>query len=232
MAWEGVAGAVEAARLSKQQIVESEHLMKALLEQKDGLARRIFSKAGIDNTSVLRATDDFIAKQPKVTGDTSGPVVGQSFTLILDKAMRYKKEYGDEFVSVEHMLRAFTADKRFGQQLFEDLQIGENELKEAISAVRGSQRVTDQNPEGKFQALEKYGIDMTELARRGKLDPVIGRDDEVRRCIQILCRRTKNNPVIIGEPGVGKTAIAEGLAQRIVRGDVPEPLQNRKVLIF
>ncbi|KAF7089027.1 hypothetical protein CFC21_092082 [Triticum aestivum] len=230
MAWEGVAGAVEAARLSKQQIVESEHLMKALLEQKDGLARRIFSKAGIDNTSVLRATDDFIAKQPKVSGDTSGPVVGQSFTLILDKAMKYKKEYGDEFVSVEHMLRAFTADKRFGQQLFEDLQIGENELKEAISAVRGSQRVTDQNPEGKFQALEKYGIDMTELARRGKLDPVIGRDDEVRRCIQILCRRTKNNPVIIGEPGVGKTAIAEGLAQRIVRGDVPEPLQNRKLI--
>ncbi|KAM3240495.1 hypothetical protein ACQJBY_053905 [Aegilops geniculata] len=230
MAWEGVAGAVEAARLSKHQIVESEHLMKALLEQKDGLARRIFSKAGIDNTSVLRATDDFIAKQPKVSGDTSGPVVGQSFTLILDKAMKYKKEYGDEFVSVEHMLRAFTADKRFGQQLFEDLQIGENELKEAISAVRGSQRVTDQNPEGKFQALEKYGIDMTELARRGKLDPVIGRDDEVRRCIQILCRRTKNNPVIIGEPGVGKTAIAEGLAQRIVRGDVPEPLQNRKLI--
>ncbi|EMS45718.1 Chaperone protein ClpB 2 [Triticum urartu] len=243
MAWEGVAGAVEAARLSKQQIVESEHLMKALLEQKDGLARRIFSKAGIDNTSVLRATDDFIAKQPKVlalfmvvkfdksvSGDTSGPVVGQSFTLILDKAIKYKKEYGDEFVSVEHMLRAFTADKRFGQQLFEDLQIGENELKEAISAVRGSQRVTDQNPEGKFQALEKYGIDMTELARRGKLDPVIGRDDEVRRCIQILCRRTKNNPVIIGEPGVGKTAIAEGLAQRIVRGDVPEPLQNRKLI--
>ncbi|KQJ93681.1 chaperone protein ClpB3, mitochondrial [Brachypodium distachyon] len=230
MAWEGVVGAVEAARLSKQQIVESEHLMKALLEQKDGLARRIFSKAGLDNTSVLQATDDFISRQPKVGGDTSGPIVGPNFTLILDNARKHKKEYGDEFVSVEHILRAFTSDKRFGQQLFRDLKISENELKEAISAIRGSQRVTDQNPEGKFQALEKYGIDMTELARRGKLDPVIGRDDEVRRCIQILCRRTKNNPVIIGEPGVGKTAIAEALAQRIVRGDVPEPLQNRKLI--
>uniref|UniRef100_A0A0D9YNB3 Clp R domain-containing protein n=1 Tax=Oryza glumipatula TaxID=40148 RepID=A0A0D9YNB3_9ORYZ len=230
MAWEGVVGAVDAARMSKQQVVEAEHLMKALLEQKDGLARRIFSKAGIDNTSVLQATDEFISRQPKVVGDTSGPIIGSSFVSILDNARKHKKEYADEFVSVEHILRAFTEDKRFGQQLFRDLKIGENELKEAISAVRGSQRVTDQNPEGKYQALEKYGIDMTELARRGKLDPVIGRDDEVRRCIQILCRRTKNNPVIIGEPGVGKTAIAEGLAQRIVRGDVPEPLQNRKLI--
>lgn len=230
MAWEGIVGAVDAARLSKQQIVESEHLMKALLEQKDGLARRIFSKAGIDNTSVLQATDDFISRQPKVVGDTTGPIIGSSFVSILDNAKKHKKEYGDEFVSVEHILQAFTSDKRFGQQLFKDLKIVENDLKEAISAVRGSQRVTDQNPEGKYQALEKYGIDLTESARRGKLDPVIGRDDEVRRCIQILCRRTKNNPVIIGEPGVGKTAIAEGLAQRIVRGDVPEPLMNRRLI--
>nr|CAB3445852.1 unnamed protein product [Digitaria exilis] len=230
MAWEGIVGAVDAARSSKQQIVESEHLMKALLEQKDGLARRIFSKAGIDNTSVLQATDDFISRQPKVVGDTSGPVIGSSFVSILDNAKKHKKEYGDEFVSVEHILQAFASDKRFGQQLFKDLKIVENDIKEAISAVRGSQRVTDQNPEGKYQALEKYGIDLTESARRGKLDPVIGRDDEVRRCIQILCRRTKNNPVIIGEPGVGKTAIAEGLAQRIVRGDVPEPLMNRRLI--
>uniref|UniRef100_K3YPM3 Clp R domain-containing protein n=1 Tax=Setaria italica TaxID=4555 RepID=K3YPM3_SETIT len=230
MAWEGIVGAVDAARLSKQQIVESEHLMKALLEQKDGLARRIFSKAGVDNTSVLQATDEFISRQPKVSGDTSGPIIGSSFVSILDSAKKHKKEYGDEFVSVEHILQAFTSDKRFGQQLFKDLKIMENDLKEAISAVRGSQRVTDQNPEGKYQALEKYGIDLTESARRGKLDPVIGRDDEVRRCIQILCRRTKNNPVIIGEPGVGKTAIAEGLAQRIVRGDVPEPLMNRRLI--
>ncbi|KAL4181816.1 hypothetical protein AMTRI_Chr12g239350 [Amborella trichopoda] len=230
MAWEGLIDAVEAARQNKQQIVESEHLMKAILEQKDGLARRIFTKAGIDNTSVLQATDQFIYQQPKVTGDTGGPRVGPNLMALLDKARKYKKEMGDEFLSVEHLVLAFNFDKRFGQQLFKNLQLGEKELKDAISAVRGNQRVTDQNPEGKYEALEKYGNDLTELARRGKLDPVIGRDDEIRRCIQILCRRTKNNPVIIGEPGVGKTAIAEGLAQRIVRGDVPEPLMNRKLI--
>ncbi|XP_050268287.1 LOW QUALITY PROTEIN: chaperone protein ClpB4, mitochondrial [Quercus robur] len=230
MAWEGLVDAVNAARASKQQVVESEHLMKALLEQKDGLARRIFTKAGLDNTSVLQATDDFISKQPKVVGDTSGPIMGSYLTILLDNSHKHKKEMGDDFVSVEHLVLAFYSDKRFGKKLFSDLQLSEKDLKDAVSAVRGSQRVTDQNPEGKYEALEKYGNDLTELARRGKLDPVIGRDDEIRRCIQILSRRTKNNPVIIGEPGVGKTAIAEGLAQRIVRGDVPEPLLNRKLI--
>ncbi|KAK9149817.1 hypothetical protein Scep_008574 [Stephania cephalantha] len=230
MAWEGLVGAVESARVSRQQVVESEHLMKALLEQKDGLARRVFTKAGLDNTSVLRATDEFIDQQPKVGGDTSGPMMGTHLVALIDNAKKYKKEFGDDFLSVEHFLLALSSDKRFGQQLFKNLQLGEKQLKEAIHAVRGNQRVTDQNPEGKYEALEKYGNDLTELARRGKLDPVIGRDDEIRRCIQILCRRTKNNPVIIGEPGVGKTAIAEGLAQRIIRGDVPEPLLNRKLI--
>ncbi|KAF6147268.1 hypothetical protein GIB67_013089 [Kingdonia uniflora] len=230
MAWEGIVGAVDAARLNKQQVVESEHLMKALLEQKDGLARRIFTKAGIDNTSVLQATDDFINQQPKVTGGTSGPVLGPQFQSLLENARKHKKEFGDDFLSVEHLVLAFSSDKRFGQQLFKMLQLSEKELKDAIQSVRGNNRVTNQNPEGKYEALEKYGNDLTELARRGKLDPVIGRDDEIRRCIQILSRRTKNNPVIIGEPGVGKTAIAEGLAQRIVRGDVPETLLNRKLI--
>lgn len=230
MAWEGIVGAVDAARTSKQQVVETEHLMRALLEQKDGLARRIFTKAGLDNTSVLHATDEFISKQPKVMGDTSGPILGSNLRSLLDAARKHKKDMGDSFVSVEHLLLAFPSDKRFGQQLFKNLQLSEKDLKDAVQAVRGSQRVTDQNPEGKYEALEKYGSDLTELARRGKLDPVIGRDDEIRRCIQILSRRTKNNPVIIGEPGVGKTAIAEGLAQRIIRGDVPEPLLNRRLI--
>ncbi|KAL3497298.1 hypothetical protein ACH5RR_040030 [Cinchona calisaya] len=230
MAWEGLTGAVEAARATKQQVVETEHLMKALLEQKDGLARRIFTKAGLDNTSVLQATEEFISQQPKVTGDTSGPILSSNLSSLLDAARKHKREMGDSFVSVEHLLLAFTSDKRFGQMIFRNLQLSEKSLTDAVNAVRGSQRVTDQNPEGKYEALEKYGNDLTELARRGKLDPVIGRDDEIRRCIQILCRRTKNNPVIIGEPGVGKTAIAEGLAQRIVRGDVPEPLLNRKLI--
>lgn len=230
MALEGIVGAVEAARTSKQQVVDTEHLMKALLEQKDGLARRIFTKAGLDNTSVLQETDSFISQQPKVVGDTSGPILGSHLSSLLENTKKHKKEMGDSFVSVEHMLLAFFSDKRFGEKLFRDLQLTEKALKDAVNAVRGSQRVTDQNPEGKYEALDKYGNDLTELARRGKLDPVIGRDDEIRRCIQILSRRTKNNPVIIGEPGVGKTAIAEGLAQRIVRGDVPEPLMNRKLI--
>lgn len=230
MAWEGVVGAVEAARLSKQQIVETEHLIKALLEQKDGLARRILTKAGLDNSSVLQAIDDFISKQPKVVGDTSGPILGTHLGSLLERARKHKKEMGDDFVSVEHLVLAFHSDPRFGRQLFQTFNLSEKDLKDSIQAVRGSQKVTDQNPEGKYEALEKYGSDLTELARRGKLDPVIGRDDEIRRCIQILSRRTKNNPVIIGEPGVGKTAIAEGLAQRIIRGDVPEPLMNRKLI--
>ncbi|CDP18785.1 unnamed protein product [Coffea canephora] len=230
MAWDGVVGAVDAARANKQQVVETEHLMKALLEQKDGLARRIFTKAGLDNTSVLQAAEEFISQQPKVTGDTSGPILGSSLSSLLDAAQKHKKDMGDSFVSVEHLLLSFTSDNRFGQMLFRNLQLTEKALRDAVTAVRGSQRVTDQNPEGKYEALEKYGNDLTELARRGKLDPVIGRDDEIRRCVQILCRRTKNNPVIIGEPGVGKTAIAEGLAQRIVRGDVPEPLLDRKLI--
>ncbi|GAB2284960.1 Chaperone protein ClpB3, chloroplastic [Dionaea muscipula] len=230
MAWEGIVGALEAARANNQQIVEPEHLMKALLEQKDGLARRILTKSGLDNSSVLQFVDDFISKQPKVTGGTSGPILGPHFTSLLDRARKYMKEFSDQYVSVEHLLLACYSDQRFGQQLFKNFQLSEKDLREAIKAVRGSQHVTDQNPEGKYEALEKYGNDLTELARRGKLDPVIGRDDEIRRCIQILCRRTKNNPVIIGEPGVGKTAIAEGLAQRIVRGDVPEPLMNRKLI--
>ncbi|XP_047970649.1 chaperone protein ClpB3, mitochondrial-like isoform X2 [Salvia hispanica] len=230
MAWDGILGAVDAAKDSKHQVVETEHLMKALLEQKDGLARRIFTKAGVDNTSLLQSTHDFISQQPKVSGDTTGPIVGPHFTSLLENARKCKKQMGDSFLSVEHLVLSFPSDKRFGQKLLANLQLTDKALKDAVDAVRGSQRVTDQNPEGKYEALEKYGNDLTELARRGKLDPVIGRDDEIRRCIQILSRRTKNNPVIIGEPGVGKTAIAEGLAQRIVRGDVPEPLLNRKLI--
>ncbi|KAM0059749.1 putative ClpA/B family, AAA+ ATPase domain, ATPase, AAA-type, core, Clp, repeat (R) [Helianthus debilis subsp. tardiflorus] len=229
MAWEGIVGASDAALRNKQQIIESEHLMKALLEQKDGLARRILTKAGLDNTSVLQATDNFIAQQPKVS-DPSNPRLGTSLGSLLENARKFKKQMGDDFLSVEHLVLAFSSDTRFGKQLFTSLNLSEKSLKEAVEAVRGNQKVTDQNPEGKYEALDKYGNDLTELARKGKLDPVIGRDDEIRRCIQILSRRTKNNPVIIGEPGVGKTAIAEGLAQRIVRGDVPEPLKNRKLI--
>ncbi|KAL5999262.1 Chaparone protein ClpB2 [Asimina triloba] len=231
MAWQAIVSSPEVAKESKHQIVETEHLMKALLEQKNGLARRIFSKAGVDNTRLLEATDKFIERQPKVLGETAGSMLGRDLEAVIQKSREHKREYGDSFVSVEHLVLAFAQDKRFGKQLFKDFQISPKTLTSAVQAIRGTQKgLLVADPEGKYEALEKYGKDLTAMARDGKLDPVIGRDDEIRRCIQILSRRTKNNPVLIGEPGVGKTAISEGLAQRIVEGDVPQALMNRKLI--
>ncbi|KAG6741789.1 hypothetical protein POTOM_055068 [Populus tomentosa] len=230
MAWQGIVSSPDVAKENKHQIVETEHLMKVLLEQKNGLARRIFSKVGVDNTRLLEATDKFIQRQPKVLSDSAGSMLGRDLEALIQRAREYKKEYGDSFISVEHLVLAFTQDQRFGKQLFKDFQISLQTLKPAIESIRGRQSVIDQDPEGKYEALEKYGKDLTAMAKAGKLDPVIGRDDEIRRCIQILSRRTKNNPVLIGEPGVGKTAISEGLAQRIVEGDVPQALMNRKLI--
>ncbi|CAA6657424.1 unnamed protein product [Spirodela intermedia] len=230
MAWQALVASPEVAKESKHQIVETEHLMKALLEQKNGLARRIFSKAGVDNTRLLEATDKFIQRQPKVYGESSGSMLGRDLEALIQRARDFKKKYGDSFVSVEHLVLAYAEDQRFGKQLLKDFQISFNTLSTSVKDIRGRQNVMDQDPEGKYESLEKYGKDLTAMARSGKLDPVIGRDDEIRRCIQILSRRTKNNPVLIGEPGVGKTAISEGLAQRIVQGDVPQALMNRRLI--
>ncbi|XP_057768646.1 chaperone protein ClpB3, chloroplastic [Salvia miltiorrhiza] len=230
MAWQAIVSSPEEAKSNKHQIVETEHLMKALLEQKNGLARRIFSKAGVDNTRLLDATEKYIQRQPKVLGDSAGSMLGRDLEGLIQRAREYKKEFGDSFVSVEHLVLGFAEDNRFGKQLFKDFQLSLKTVKDAIQSIRGKQTVIDQDPEGKYEALEKYGKDLTAMARAGKLDPVIGRDDEIRRCIQILSRRTKNNPVLIGEPGVGKTAISEGLAQRIVQGDVPQALMNRRLI--
>ncbi|CAI0388267.1 unnamed protein product [Linum tenue] len=230
MAWQAIVSCPDVAKENKHQIVETEHLMKSLLEQKNGLARRIFSKVGVDNTRLLEATDKFIQRQPKVLGESAGSMLGRDLEGLIQRAREYKKEYGDSFISVEHLVLAFAQDQRFGRQLFKDFQISLAPLKSAVESIRGRQSVIDQDPEGKYEALDKYGKDLTAMARAGKLDPVIGRDDEIRRCIQILSRRTKNNPVLIGEPGVGKTAISEGLAQRIVQGDVPQALMNRKLI--
>jgi ATP-dependent Clp protease ATP-binding subunit ClpB len=228
-AWEAIVRTPDIAKQAQQQQLESEHLMKSLLEQ-DGLATSVFNKLGADVQRMRDRTGDYINRQPKISGAGGSVYLGRSLDTLLDRAEQYRKDYGDEFISIEHLLLAYAKDERFGRALLQEFKIDEKKLRTTIDEIRGSQKVTDQNPEGKYQALEKYGRDLTEAARQGKLDPVIGRDDEIRRTIQILSRRTKNNPVLIGEPGVGKTAIAEGLAQRIVSGDVPQSLKDRKLI--
>lgn len=227
-AFAAIAQTPDLAKQAQHQQIESEILMKALLEQ-EGLSSSILNKAGVNVQQLRDRTEQFINRQPKVSG-TSSVYLGRTVDTLLDRADAYRKEYADEYISVEHLLLGFAKDDRFGKGLFQELKLTEQKLKETISQVRGSQKVTDQNPEGKYQSLEKYGRDLTQAAREGKLDPVIGRDDEIRRTIQILSRRTKNNPVLIGEPGVGKTAIAEGLAQRIIAGDVPQSLKDRQLI--
>ncbi|MBD2569270.1 ATP-dependent chaperone ClpB [Anabaena lutea] len=228
-AWEAIAHTPDVVKQYQQQQLESEHLMKALLEQ-DGLTTPILTKAGVNLQKLRDRTDQFILRQPKVSGSSTSVYLGKSLDTLLDRADAYRKEFKDEYISVEHLLLGYAKDDRFGKSLFQEFGLEESKLKNIIKQIRGSQKVTDQSPEGKYQSLEKYGRDLTDAARKGQLDPVIGRDDEIRRTIQILSRRTKNNPVLIGEPGVGKTAIAEGLAQRIVAGDVPQSLKDRTLI--
>jgi ATP-dependent Clp protease ATP-binding subunit ClpB len=228
-AWEAIVRTPEIVKQAQQQQIESESLMMALLEQ-DGLASSIFNKAGVNVQRLRDRTEEFIKRQPKLSNPSSSVYLGRSLDTLLDQAENFRKQLGDDFISIEHMLLAYPQDDRFGKALLAEFGLDERKLKEVVEQIRGSQKVTDQNPEGKYASLEKYGRDLTQLARQGKLDPVIGRDDEIRRTIQILSRRTKNNPVLIGEPGVGKTAIAEGLAQRIIARDVPESLRDRQLI--
>eukprot|EP01035_Chromulina_nebulosa_P018228 gene18228-23897_t len=229
--WDSIAKLPQYATKYSVQFIESPLLLKALIDDgPGGLTQRIISKAGYDANKFDRRLEDYLKAQNKVTGSDSNKLAGKSLLDTITKASELKNEFGDQFISIEHLLLALASADGQAKKLFSDANINYQKLLEATNAIRGSNKVTSRNPENKYEALQKYSRDLTEAAAEGKLDPVIGRDEEIRRTIQILSRRTKNNPILIGEPGVGKTAIAEGLAQRIVRGDVPETLKGRKLL--
>jgi ATP-dependent Clp protease ATP-binding subunit ClpB len=233
-AQESIGEAQQMANSYNHQEIKEEHLLLALINQKDGVVPSILQKLEVNLEEIKAKLEGILESIPRVYGDSGGQqYMGSNLNNVLDTALQEARKVKDEFVSTEHLLIALSETKgsRVGDLLKEN-EITKDRIYQALQNIRGSQRVTDQNPEEKYQALEKYARDLTELARRGKLDPVIGRDDEIRKVMQVLSRRTKNNPVLIGEPGVGKTAIAEGLAQRIVSGDVPEGLKNKRILVL
>ena len=230
-AQEAVQQAQENANQNGHQAVHPLHLLIALSQEREGIVRPVLEKCGVQPDMLINEAERQLTSIPKVSGQPTGMYISPALNQVFESAFKEAENFKDEFVSTEHLLLGLS-DQRYepAGSLLNKLGANHDEILKALVAVRGTQRVTDQNPESKYQALERYAVDLTEQARRGKLDPVIGRDEEIRRVMQVLSRRTKNNPVLIGEPGVGKTAIVEGLAQRILRGDVPDQLRNKKLV--